>query len=404
MTVPGNKKKILLAVTGSIAAYKAAHLVRLMVKNDYEVRVLMTKSATSFISAVTLSTLSKKEVYSDIHSEEAWNNHVELGLWADYMVIAPATANTMAKMVTGITDNIVMACFLSARCPVAYAPAMDLDMYKHSSTVANMQLLEDRGVKLIPAEYGELASGLIGEGRMAEPEQIVQFLKEEFEQQKDLSGLKALVTAGPTYEHIDPVRFIGNHSSGKMGCALALELAERGAQVELVLGPSKLDPVHPSVHVHRVTTASEMYELAKQYHTSSDLVIFSAAVADYRPKNVFAQKVKKESDDMTIELEKTEDIAYELGQLKKSDQFHIGFALETNNASSNAQSKLERKAFDMIVLNSLQDKGAGFNHDTNKVSLFFKNNKRKDFELKSKLAVAKDIVNAFIELKEKNEI
>ena len=402
MNGSGRKKRILLAVTGSIAAYKAAHLVRLMVKKDYEVRVLMTKSAIGFISPVTLSTLSKNEVYSDIHAEEAWNNHVELGLWADYMIIAPATANTMAKMVTGITDNIVMACFLSARCPVAYAPAMDLDMYKHPSTTHNMDLLEARGVKLIPAEFGELASGLVGEGRMAEPENIMAFLENEFSRQKDLTGLHALVTAGPTYEHIDPVRFIGNHSSGKMGCSIALELAERGATVDLILGPSKLSPTHPSIKIHRVTTALDMFNSAKEIHSRSVLSIFSAAVADYRPKDVFTEKVKKTADDLSIQLEKTEDIAFELGKLKTEGQFHIGFALETNNEVSNAQSKLERKQFDMIVLNSLEDKGAGFNHDTNKISLFFKNNKRIDFELKSKAAVAKDIINAFIEFKGKN--
>lgn len=401
MDVASKKKRILLAVTGSIAAYKSAHLVRLLVKNDYEVRVLMTKSAIGFISPITLSTLSKQEVYSDIQSEEAWNNHVELGLWADYMIIAPATANTMAKMVTGITDNIVMACYLSARCPVAYAPAMDLDMYKHSSTTANMDLLEERGVKLIPAEYGELASGLIGEGRMAEPEKILEFLNQEFKYQQDLKGLKALVTAGPTYEHIDPVRFIGNHSSGKMGCAIALELVERGARVDLILGPSKLKPVHPSLTVHNVTTAVEMYRCARELHSEQDLAVFSAAVADYRPKDIFTEKVKKSTGDLSIELEKTEDIALELGKIKKSGQFHIGFALETNNETTNAKSKLERKHFDMIVLNSLQDKGAGFNHDTNKVSLFFKDNMRKDFELKSKQKVAKDVVDAFIQLKDK---
>ncbi len=401
MDVASKKKRILLAVTGSIAAYKSAHLVRLLVKNDYEVRVLMTKSAIGFISPITLSTLSKQEVYSDIQSEEAWNNHVELGLWADYMIIAPATANTMAKMVTGITDNIVMACYLSARCPVAYAPAMDLDMYKHSSTTANMDLLEERGVKLIPAEYGELASGLIGEGRMAEPEKILEFLNQEFKYQQDLNGLRALVTAGPTYEHIDPVRFIGNHSSGKMGCAIALELVERGARVDLILGPSKLKPVHPSLTVHNVTTAVEMYRCARELHSEQDLAVFSAAVADYRPKDIFTEKVKKSTGDLSIELEKTEDIALELGKIKKSGQFHIGFALETNNETTNAKSKLERKHFDMIVLNSLQDKGAGFNHDTNKVSLFFKDNMRKDFELKSKQKVAKDVVDAFIQLKDK---
>lgn len=401
MDVASKKKRILLAVTGSIAAYKSAHLVRLLVKNDYEVRVLMTKSAIGFISPITLSTLSKQEVYSDIQSEEAWNNHVELGLWADYMIIAPATANTMAKMVTGITDNIVMACYLSARCPVAYAPAMDLDMYKHSSTTANMDLLEERGVKLIPAEYGELASGLIGEGRMAEPEKILEFLNQEFKYQQDLKGLRALVTAGPTYEHIDPVRFIGNHSSGKMGCAIALELVERGARVDLILGPSKLKPVHPSLTVHNVTTAVEMYRCARELHSEQDLAVFSAAVADYRPKDIFTEKVKKSTGDLSIELEKTEDIALELGKIKKSGQFHIGFALETNNETTNAKSKLERKHFDMIVLNSLQDKGAGFNHDTNKVSLFFKDNMRKDFELKSKQKVAKDVVDAFIQLKDK---
>jgi len=401
MDVASKKKKILLAVTGSIAAYKSAHLVRLLVKNDYEVRVLMTKSAIGFISPVTLSTLSKQEVYSDIQSEEAWNNHVELGLWADYMIIAPATANTMAKMVTGITDNIVMACYLSARCPVAYAPAMDLDMYKHSSTTSNMDLLEQRGVKLIPAEYGELASGLIGEGRMAEPEKILEFLNQEFKYQQDLKGLRALVTAGPTYEHIDPVRFIGNHSSGKMGCAIALELVERGALVDLILGPSKLKLAHPSITVHNVITAVEMYRCARELHSEQDLAVFSAAVADYRPKEIFTEKVKKSVSDLSIELEKTEDIALELGKLKKPGQIHIGFALETNNESTNAKSKLERKHFDMIVLNSLQDKGAGFNHDTNKVSLFFKDNMQKDFELKSKQKVAKDIVDAFIQLKDK---
>jgi phosphopantothenoylcysteine decarboxylase/phosphopantothenate--cysteine ligase len=401
MDVASKKKKILLAVTGSIAAYKSAHLVRLLVKNDYEVRVLMTKSAIGFISPVTLSTLSKQEVYSDIQSEEAWNNHVELGLWADYMIIAPATANTMAKMVTGITDNIVMACYLSARCPVAYAPAMDLDMYKHSSTTANMDLLEQRGVKLIPAEYGELASGLIGEGRMAEPEKILEFLNQEFKYQQDLKGLRALVTAGPTYEHIDPVRFIGNHSSGKMGCAIALELVERGALVDLILGPSKLKLAHPSITVHNVITAAEMYRCARELHSEQDLAVFSAAVADYRPKEIFTEKVKKSVSDLSIELEKTEDIALELGKLKKPGQIHIGFALETNNESTNAKLKLEHKHFDMIVLNSLQDKGAGFNHDTNKVSLFFKDNMQKDFELKSKQIVAKDIVDAFIQLKDK---
>lgn len=393
------KKNILLAVTGSIAAYKTAHLVRLFVKSGYAVRVLMTPSATSFISPVTLSTLSKNEVYTDVHNEEAWNNHVELGLWADYMIIAPATANTMAKMVTGITDNMVLACFLSARCPVAYAPAMDLDMYKHPSTQSNMKILEDRGVELIPAEYGELASGLVGEGRMAEPETIHAFIVERLNQAQDFDGSRVLITAGPTYEHIDPVRFIGNHSSGKMGVAIAREFAHRGATVELVLGPTNLELDDANINIHRVVSAAEMFEKAKSLHASADIVIFSAAVADYKPKSVESEKIKKAEADMDIQLEKTVDIAAQLGALKGSHQLHVGFALETSKGYDQALDKLKRKHFDMVVLNSLQDKGAGFNHDTNKVSFIFKDNKKQDFKLKNKVEVASDLADAIFSIK-----
>ena len=396
-----SKKRILLAVTGSIAAYKAAHLVRLLVKSNYEVKVLMTSSAMDFISAVTLSTLSKNDVIADIHSEEAWNNHVELGLWADYMIVAPATANTMAKMVTGITDNMVMACFLSARCPVAYAPAMDLDMYKHPSTLHNMKVLKERGVKLIPAAYGELASGLVGEGRMAEPEEILAFLESELKGKQDLKGKKVMVTAGPTYEHIDPVRFIGNHSSGKMGYAIAYDCARRGASVDLILGPSSLSIDETLIRVHRVKSAKEMYLKASELHKETDIAVFAAAVADYRPVTVFTEKVKKKEDDMQIRLEKTEDIALLLGKEKSPQQLHVGFALETNNEEINAKSKLERKHFDLIVLNSLRDAGAGFNHDTNKVSIYFKDNKKKEFQLKTKAEVAVDIVNCILEEEQK---
>ncbi len=386
-------KKILLCLTGSIAAYKAAFLTRLLVKSGAEVQVLMTPAATAFISPLTLSTLSRNPVHSEIISEESWNNHVELGLWADAMLVAPCTATTLAKMAQGLSDNIVVATYLSARCPVFFAPAMDLDMWQHPATRHNLERLQSYGNHLIPVGNGELASGLVGEGRMGEPEDIVQLLSDFFQQQQDLAGQRVLITAGPTYEPIDPVRFIGNHSSGKMGLALAEEAARRGAQVDLVLGPSALQAKHPSISTHRVQTAQQMYEKARDCFKSAKITILAAAVADYRPQTVADQKIKKKTTQMELVLEKTVDIAATLGQEKGKDQIMIGFALETTNEVENARGKLRRKNFDFIVLNSLQDAGAGFRHDTNKVSLIFADNNSLDFELKTKTAVAVDIID-----------
>lgn len=395
-------KKIILGISGSIAAYKSASLTRLLIKAGAEVQVLMTPSAQDFITPLTLSTLSKKTVFTEVSSESAWNNHVELGLWADAMVIAPATATTLAKLANGLCDNILAAAYLSARCPVFFAPAMDLDMWHHPATRSNVSRLQGYGNHLIPVGVGELASGLSGEGRMAEPEVIVAHLEQFFTQRKDLSGKKILLTAGPTYEPIDPVRFIGNRSSGKMGVALADAAARRGASVTLVLGPSKLSPREQNVQVIRVETAQEMHDAALQAFATADAAILAAAVADYRPKTVATEKIKKKGEELQLDLIKNPDIAAELGQLKKPGQLLIGFALETNDEESNAQGKLERKNFDFIVLNSLRDAGAGFNHDTNKISILFKNNKKRDFELKSKNAVADDILQAMIDLFKSN--
>ncbi|MCF8247396.1 MAG: bifunctional phosphopantothenoylcysteine decarboxylase/phosphopantothenate--cysteine ligase CoaBC [Saprospiraceae bacterium] len=386
-------KKIILAVTGSIAAYKAAHLVRLLVKNGAEVQVLMTPSATEFITPLTLSTLSKKPVFTQVIAEHEWNSHVELGLWADALVVAPATANSLAKLANGICDNIVSAVYLSARCPVFLAPAMDLDMWKHPSTQGNVQRLKSYGNHFLPVGYGELASGLVGEGRMAEPEEIATFLAAFFQKKQAFLGKKVLITAGPTYEAIDPVRFIGNRSSGKMGVAIAEQFAERGAEVTLVLGPSKLNPQHPNVTTVKVESAQQMYEASVKHFEKMDIAVLSAAVADYRPANVAEQKIKKKGEGMTIELEKTPDIAASLGKMKRKGQFIVGFALETNNELKNASEKLMKKNFDFIVLNSLQDAGAGFNFDTNKITILHRDNKRKDFELKTKAEVAVDIVD-----------
>jgi len=386
-------KKILLGITGSIAAYKAASLTRLFIKAGAEVQILMTPAATDFITPLTLSTLSKKSVFSDVSSDTGWNNHVDLGLWADAMVIAPATANTMAKLANGLCDNIISACYLSARCPVFVAPAMDLDMWAHPSTTENIERLQRHGAHLIPVGEGELASGLSGKGRMAEPEEIIDFLGNFFQQKADLKDKNVLVTAGPTYEPIDPVRFIGNHSSGKMGVQIAQNLAKRGAIVNLVLGPSKLNVEHPNINLIRVTTAQEMYEASKTHFDKADAAILAAAVADYRPAVVAKQKIKKKSDDMAIALERTTDIAASLGKIKRKNQILIGFALETNNEIEHAKGKLERKNFDFIVLNSLQDKGAGFSYDTNKITIIHRDNKIQKFELKLKSEVAHDIVN-----------
>lgn len=389
--------KIILGICGSIAAYKAAHLTRLWVKKGADVQVLMTESATSFIAPLTLSTLSKRPVYSDVRSEAGWNNHVELGLWADAVVIAPASANTLAKLANGLCDNILSAVYLSARCPVFVAPAMDVDMWHHPATRENIRRLEGFGVRIIPVGHGELASGLVGDGRMAEPEEIVRFvdrsLGEDAPKIRHLAGKKALVTAGPTFEPLDPVRFIGNHSSGKMGIALAEELAERGTEVTLILGPTVNRPDHPGVRVVSVMSAQEMFEACSRVFADTDIAVLAAAVADYRPKIFSETKIKKKEGELTLDLEKTVDIAATLGREKKPAQVFVGFALETNDELTNAQLKLEKKNFDFIVLNSLQDAGAGFGHDTNKIAILRRNGTRTDFPLKSKKEVSKDIVD-----------
>ena len=392
-------KKILLGICGSIAAYKAAFLTRLFIKAGAEVQVLMTKAATNFITPLTLSTLSKRPVHSDINSEDSWNNHVEMGLWADMMIIAPATATTLGKLANGICDNIIVATYLSARCPVAFAPAMDLDMWQHPATRKNVNQLQAYGNTLIPVGHGELASGLVGDGRMAEPEDIVAFAEQAFAEIDDsLDGHTVLITAGPTYEPIDPVRFIGNRSSGKMGLALAEAAAQRGAVVHLILGPSNLSTKHAGVTTHKVQTAEEMYQRAIDLFRETSIAIMAAAVSDYRPKAASEVKIKKKSDQLQLELVKNPDIAASLGSRKQAHQLLIGFALETNDAVLNAQSKLEKKNLDLIVLNSLQDKGAGFNHDTNKISILGQDNKIRNFELKPKVEVAEDILNQVVQL------
>jgi phosphopantothenoylcysteine decarboxylase/phosphopantothenate--cysteine ligase len=394
-----NGKKILLGISGGIAAYKTATLVRLFIKAGAHVQVIMTPASKDFITPLTLSTLSKNPVYSSFYNQEEenekWNNHVELGLWADLMVIAPATANTLSKMANGICDNLLLAIYLSAKCPVYFAPAMDLDMYIHPSTIASFKKLEHYGNTMIPAESGELASGLSGEGRMAEPEHIVSFLEADLESKLPLKGKKILITAGPTYEAIDPVRFIGNHSSGKMGYDIAQCAANLGASVILVSGPSHCSINNSLVKIIKVVSAQEMYDACHQYFDDVDVAIAAAAVADYKPKNVASQKIKKEANDFTIELEKTKDILSSLGEIKKK-QFLIGFALETENEIENAKLKIQKKNLDLIILNSLRDEGAGFGKLTNKIT--FINNKLKvePMELKSKEAVAVDILNKVI--------
>lgn len=387
-------KKILLGVTGSIAAFKAAMLTRLLVKSGAEVRIIMTPAAHDFITPLTLSTLSKNPVLTDFVKDNtgSWNNHVELGLWADAMIIAPASANTIAKMANGLCDNLLLATYLSARCPVFLAPAMDLDMLKHPTTENNLARLQSYGNQIINPGYGELASGLVGNGRMAEPEEVVRHLTHFFNEHKALTGKKALVTAGPTYEALDPVRFIGNHSTGKMGFAIAETLAQQGAAVTLVSGPTSLQPVHPGIELKRVTSAEEMFQACHAVFSNMDIAVLSAAVADYKPAVKANQKIKKQGEAMQVELIKTIDIAAALGKEKKH-QIIVGFALETEQEESNARKKLESKNFDFIVLNSLNDSGAGFGHDTNKVTLISKNDTR-HFPLKSKIEVARDIVDA----------
>jgi len=390
-------KKIVLGVSGSIAAYKAAFLIRLLVKEGAEVKVLMTPAAHDFVTPLTLSTLSRNPVLTEFAKPEGqWNNHVELGLWGDVLVIAPATANTLAKMAHGIADNLLLAAYLSARCPVFFAPAMDLDMWKHPATQNNLKCLKDRGNHIIEPTYGELASGLMGEGRMAEPEEITEQLRLFF-LAKRLKGKKALVTAGPTYEALDPVRFIGNHSSGKMGFAIAEALAQEGAEVILVSGPTQQHTSNSKIEVIKVTSAEEMFKVCAQVFPQSDIAVLSAAVADYKPTVVADQKIKKKDASLVIELTRTPDIAAELGKMKRNDQVAVGFALETENEKQNAESKLVSKNFDLIVLNSLNDKGAGFGSNTNKISIIDRQKQVKEFSLKSKKEVARDIVNAIIE-------
>ncbi|MBC8769462.1 bifunctional phosphopantothenoylcysteine decarboxylase/phosphopantothenate--cysteine ligase CoaBC [Arenibacter sp. BSSL-BM3] len=389
-------KNILLGITGGIAAYKTTFLVRLLIKAGANVKVVLTESASSFVTPLSLATLSKNAVLSSFVNEEdgsvSWNNHVELGLWADIVLIAPATANTLSKMANGTCDNLLMATYLSAKCPVYFAPAMDLDMFKHPSTTATFKKLLSFGNIMIPATSGELASGLIGEGRMAEPEDIVDFLNDHLGKGLPLSGKKVLITAGPTYEAIDPVRFIGNHSTGLMGYELARNAAKLGAMVYLVSGPSHLTVQHSNIHLVKVTSADEMFKETTSLFKDMDVVICAAAVADYRPKSVAEQKIKKTSEEFSIDLVKNKDILFSLGEMKKN-QFLVGFALETENEVENAIGKLKRKNLDAIVLNSLNDKGAGFGKITNKVAFIDKNLDIKTFELKTKAEVALDILN-----------
>jgi phosphopantothenoylcysteine decarboxylase / phosphopantothenate---cysteine ligase len=392
-------KKIVLGVTGSIAAYKTAVLTRLLVKAEAEVKVIMTPSSKDFITPLTLSTLSKNPVLTDFIKDKTgeWNNHVELGLWADALIVAPASANTIAKMAHGLCDNLLLATYLSARCPVFIAPAMDLDMLRHRSTDSNIKKLVSYGNHLIDAEFGELASGLVGSGRMAEPENIISYLNRFFSGHRRLSGKNVLVTAGPTYEAIDPVRFIGNHSSGKMGFAIAEALANEGAKVNLVTGPTHQHTLNPGVNVKSVTSAQEMFDVCNVLFPSTDITVLSAAVADYKPLVRAEQKIKKKDDTLTLELTRTQDIAASLGKMKSNGQVIVGFALETEQEQANALKKLESKNFDLIVLNSLNDKGAGFGHDTNKITILDRQQMSKTFELKTKKEVAHDIVEAIIE-------
>lgn len=387
-------KKIILAVTGSIAAYKTPDLVRKLVKAGAEVKVIMTSSAGEFVSPLALETVSKHSVHSNVSDGSQWNNHVELGRWADVMLVAPCSANTLAKFARGLCDNLVCAVYLSATCPVLVAPAMDEDMWLHPATKRNLQKVKSYGNTIIPPAHGELASGLVGEGRMAEPEDIVSFTADFLSGRgrQPLKGKKALVTAGPTYERIDPVRFIGNFSSGKMGVAIAEALADEGAQVTLVLGPSAVEVNHANVQVKRVESAGQMYDECTKVFPGMDMAVMSAAVADYKPATIADRKIKKEEGTLDIKLDRTQDILAELGKMKKNGQLLVGFALETNNEEEHARTKLERKNADLIVLNSLKDEGAGFAHDTNKVTLIGRDGFKKELPLQTKKEVAQAIV------------
>lgn len=396
-------KKILLAITGSIAAYKTTFLTRLFVKAGAEVKIILSPAARDFVSPLTLATLSKNpvlwEFFDKEDSEGKWNNHVELGLWADLMIVAPATANTLSKMVNGSSDNLLLAAYLSAKCPVFFAPAMDLDMFKHPSTIENISKLQNFGNLLIPSGTGELASGLEGEGRMAEPEEIFEFAENYILQKTPLQGKNILINAGPTHEPIDPVRFIGNHSTGKMGVAMADVAAELGANVELVLGPGSVLPSNPRINISHINTAIEMNERCNTIFQNSDLAILSAAIADYRPGSPSGKKIKKDgnSGGLTIDLIENPDILFGLGQVKTQNQRLVGFALETDNAVENAIKKLHKKNCDLIVLNSPSEKGSGFGHDTNEVTLIDRNENQKHLGLKSKKEIAREILEYVIE-------
>lgn len=387
-------KHILLGVTGSIAAYKAANIIRLLVTQGAEVKIVMTPLAKQFITPLTLATLAKNPIYVDFFNPEngEWNSHVSLGMWADAYLIAPATANTIGKMANGIADNLLLTSYLSAKCPVFVAPAMDLDMFAHPAVQKNIETLKSYGVHFIDAEDGELASGLVGKGRLAAPERIVESLDAFFNGQMSLTGKKVMVTAGPTYEKIDAVRFIGNYSSGKMGYAIAEECANRGAEVVLVSGPTSLSVNNSNIKLVKVSSAREMYEACNQEFPQCNAAVLSAAVADFTPQNVSDTKIKRKDNNLEITLKPTDDIAASLGK-QKGDRVLVGFALEKENELENAIGKLERKNFDFIVLNSMNDKGAGFNHDTNKITIINRNKEVKNFELKPKVLVAKDIVN-----------
>ena len=390
-------KKILVGITGSIAAYKTILLVRLLIKQQAEVKLIMTPSASDFVSKLTLSTLSKNPVLTDLFDENSWANHVALGRWADVFIIAPLSCNTLSKMVQGGCDNLLLAVYLSATCPVILAPAMDEDMWRHPATKSNIGKALEYGCRIISVEKGELASGLIGEGRMAEPETILDYLETFFNEKETLKGKKALVTAGPTYEAIDPVRFIGNHSSGKMGYAIAEELYKRGAEVVLISGPVSIQLKSKAIQLINVESAEEMFS-ATMENTNFDIAVLASAVADYSPVEVAAAKIKKSDGILDIKLKKTKDILLGLGNIKSEKQVLVGFALETNNEKENAVKKLKEKNADLIVLNSLNDEGAGFKNDTNKVTIFTRDGKEKKFGTKSKELVAKDIVDSIIEL------
>ena len=398
-------KKIILAVTGSIAAYKTPQFVRLLVKAGAEVKVVITDAAAAFVSPLALATVSKHPVLSSVSDGATWNNHVELGLWADVLLIAPCSANTLGKLANGLCDNLLCAVYLSARCPVFIAPAMDEDMWKHPSTRLNIDRVKSYGNHIIPVGHGELASGLVGEGRMAEPEDMLKYLEEYFTYAPlPLKGLNALVTAGPTYEKIDPVRFIGNYSTGKMGIAIAETLAAKGAMVNLVLGPTYLTTTQQNIHVIKVESAHDMYEASMRVFGETHIAVLSAAVADYRPAQQETNKIKKKEAGLSLDLTKTEDILASLGKIKAPWQTLVGFALETTNELEHAREKLVRKNADMIVLNSLKDDGAGFGHDTNKVSLITSNGGVKELPLQTKKDAANAIVGQIIEMRYAKEI